>query len=192
MSLATSNVYSGMLAGTGAAANVSLGFVPDRVDLIDLTAGTVVYTAFPSSKGIAFTAGGGGTNNQTINAGATIVGATSGATAVVKQVLVTSGSFTGGNATGFMVLDAATITGTFGTENVYIKGGLNASNSTNQADAAVTAPVVEGVKVSGAAGPVSDTSITAYLGSTSASQGFTISSGANTSGHLFSYTATRA
>lgn len=204
--LASSPLQSGFIVGTGAATNVSIGFVPDRLELIDLTSGTTFYEAYPSSQSWAFTSGGAGTNpGLVIQAGTVIVGATSGASATVKSVGLTSGSFgaqpslgqpagAAGNAAGIMILDATTIVGTFSTgENLYIKGGLNAGVGTRNDAVATGLPAVLGVKQVTTAGDVSDITVTAYLGSSAgASQGFSITSGDDVSGHLFAWTATRS
>jgi hypothetical protein len=203
--LASSPLQSGFLVGTGVITNVSLGFVPDRLELLDLTAGTTVYEAYPSSLSWAFTLGGAGTiPGLIIQPGTVIVGATSGASATVKFVGLTSGNFgaqpslsqpagAAGNAAGILILDATTVLGTFSTgEKVYIKGGLNAGAGSQNDAQMTTLPVVLGVKQVAAAGDVGDLTVTAYLGSVSAQPGFSITAADDISGHLFAWTATRS
>ena len=194
--IASQNMQSGFFAGAGAATSISLGWVPDRVEVVDLTSGTVDYIDFPSIKTLAFTAGGAGSlvSGLSILPGHIVVGAVTGATAQIKAVALASGSFAAGTAAGFLILDAGTISGTFnGSEAVFIKGGLNAGVG-GQNDAVTTsAAIVRGVVISGTAGPVLDASDTAYVGSFAmSSQGFTVAAAACVAGHLYAWTASRS
>lgn len=70
--------------------------------------------------------------------GDTIVGHTSGATALVKAVVVTSGTWAGGNAAGYMVF--TNMTGTpVASEHVYV-GGLKACESVGTYSTTTLAP----------------------------------------------------
>lgn len=77
------------------------------------------WAAVTMSKTLAFTSGG----TTEIVEGNTITGATSGATAVVKRVVRTSGDWSAGTAAGYFVFDAQT--GTFQAENVNVGASLN-------------------------------------------------------------------
>ena len=66
---------------------------------------------------LAFTAG-----QEQLIVGATITGATSGATAVIGRIVVTSGTLAGSNGAGFIYF--ASQTGTFQAENINV-GGIN-------------------------------------------------------------------
>lgn len=69
---------SGETVGNGAAINVELGWIPDRVEVYNATDGTILNVGFPNRMVIPFS--GGGTNE--ISAGTTITGATSGKSVV--------------------------------------------------------------------------------------------------------------
>lgn len=76
------------------------------------------YASIHPKAGIAlnFTSGGG--TNKDIDPGDTITGETSAATGVVRYVLLTSGSWAGGDAIGTLILSATT--GVFADETVKI------------------------------------------------------------------------
>jgi len=86
------------------------------------------WTAQDLGREIAFTSGG----TTEIASQDTITGATSGATAVVERVLVTSGTWAAGDAAGRFILSGQT--GTFQAENLDVGGTGNlatiAANST--------------------------------------------------------------
>lgn len=178
------DLVTGFEYGDGAATNIEIGFVPERFEYFNVTDGTITNIAFPAVKTMAFTSGG---TNQ-IKAGHKIIGATSGATAVVRQVVLTSGSWAGGDAAGTLILEAETETGTFTSESIYYSG----SSGTNDATGAATANVGYDVDTEVAA----DTGISAYVGSSTpgseASKGVTVAAGVNTSAKLFRWTAHRS
>ncbi|TIR92243.1 MAG: hypothetical protein E5X19_18815, partial [Mesorhizobium sp.] len=137
------HVKIGQVVGLGAALNVQCGFVPKMVELYNMTDGDIVTIAFLQWV-IPFS--GGGTNQ--ISAGDKIKGATSGATAIVEEVLLQSGSWAGGDAAGFFTVQEGSLVGTFQSENVY--------DTTTQAsagidDATVTANVVHNMAITTAA-----------------------------------------
>lgn len=175
-------VKTGRVMGTGAAINVSLGWVPDRVEIINLTDGDKIYIGWPAYI-LPFTSGG----TTEIEAGDTIVGATDGATAKVKEVHLVSGTWAGGDAAGYLVLAAAPV-GTFGAENVYVGSGTN--------DATVAALVNYGVDIdTEVAGTTGNASVSPYAGSSTpgseTAPGFTIGSTISESGDLLVYHASR-
>jgi len=65
-------------------------------------------------RSMAFTSGG----TAAVAAGDTITGATSSATAFIREVRLTSGSWAGGDAAGFLIFKSTDKTGTFQSENV--------------------------------------------------------------------------
>jgi len=158
---------SGEVVGNGAAINVELGWIPDRVEVYNATDGDIVTVGFPNRMIIPFS--GGGTNE--LAAGDKITGATTGATAYIEEVLLYSGSWAGGDAAGFFVVERDNIDGTFGSENVVGE----ADGATD--DATVTVQVTHGYNVDtevAAANP-GDTGLSAYIGSSGANaKGFTI------------------
>lgn len=81
-------------------------------------------------KTVAFTSGG----VYVLAEGDTVEGATSGATAIVKRIIITSGTFAGGDAAGTLVLYSQT--GTFQAENLDV--GANLDVATIGADSVST------------------------------------------------------
>lgn len=175
------NFEAGCTVGNGAAINVELGWIPDRVEVYNATDGTPLNVAFTGQYVIPFS--GGGTNE--IEAGETITGATSGATAVVKEVLLYSGTWAGGDAAGFFVVNYDDLTGTFSSENIIGE----TSGATD--DATVTANVTHGYD-SDTEVAADNTGIIPYAGSSgSASKGFTIAAAVATEAKLLRWSAWR-
>lgn len=174
----------GSTVGNGAALNIELGFVPEMVELFNATDGDLITIAF---LGWVVPFSGGGTTE--ITAGSKIKGATSGATAYVKEVLLYSGTWAGGDAAGFFTLVEGTLSGTFGSENVYIDN----DSTTGSDDATVTANVVHNVAIAAAAAGATGTSaISRYEGVAGSNQaGFTIGSVIAEEAKLLRYRATR-
>ena len=175
----------GVTVGNGAALNIELGFVPECVQLYNATDGTP-YTIAYLNWVVPFS--GGGTTE--ITAGSTIEGATSSATAVVKQVLLYSGTWAGGDAAGFFELVEGSLVGTFGSENVYISSDTTSGID----DATVTVNVVHNVAVAAAAaGATGNSAISRYEGSAgSNAKGFTIGSTIAEEAKVLRYIAWRA
>lgn len=179
-------VKVGMTVGNGAALNIQLGWVPNYVSLANATDGDLITTAYLQWV-IPFSSGG--TNE--IVAGSAISGATSAATAIVEEVLLYSGTWAGGDAAGFLVVQEDSLVGTFGSENVYITNLSSGTATIN--DATVTANVVHNVAIAAAAAGATTTSaISRYEGSAgSASKGFTIGSVIAEEAKLLRYFAVR-
>lgn len=185
-------VKCGYLVGNGAALNVELGWVPDTVELWNLTDGDEVHKAFLGGDRYIIPFSGGGTTE--VAEGDTIKGATSAATAFVEQVLLYSGSWSGGDAAGFFVV--RDVVGTFGSENVYV----SSDSTSGTDDATVTANVNHTMSIidSGSgttdlAAQTGNDAISKYVGSTgSAAKGFTIGSGLAEEAKLLFYTAVRS
>lgn len=176
------NYATGALVGTGAALSVMLGWVPDRVEIVNVTDGDLITIGYPNQWAIPFTSGG----TTEIRAGDTIVGATSGATAVVGTVLLASGSWAGGDAAGVFLVERGDLVGTFGSENVDVGAASNL--------ATVTVNVTHSVAISDAvASATSNSAITAYDGAEgSAAKGFTIGSTVSKAAKLLRWSAWRA
>jgi hypothetical protein len=172
------NFKTGTILGTGAAVNVSLGYVPDYVEVFNCTDGDKIFGWF-RGKVIAFTSGG----THEIVAGETIVGATSGIEALVKEVLLSSGTWAGGDAAGFLLCNEDDMTGSFGSENVYVGTGTN--------DATVVAEVENGYDIDDAVAPVTSNGISSYVGTTALAKGFTIGTGVSEAAKLLRYVAFR-
>lgn len=178
------SVIVGMAVGNGAALNIELGFVPSHVRLYNATDGDIITEAFLDWV-VPFSGGG----TTTIAAGSKIKGATSGATAIVRAVHLYSGSWAGGDAAGFFELLDGSLSGTFGSENVYIVNDTVSGID----DATVTANVVHNCAITTAAGSATGNSaISRYEGSAgSASKGFTIGSTIAEEAKLLRYIAFR-
>jgi hypothetical protein len=167
---ADSAVRHGFVLGAAAAVNVSLGWIPKRVDVFNLTDGTVAAIGYPGIL-IPFAAG-----VVAPVVGTKIKGLTSGAIAKVRDVQLVSGTFAGGNAAGFFVADIDEVVGTFGAEN------FNQSNDPAGAAATsgtVTAQTEDSLYQSAAAGFVKgagNTLITSFAGTVLLPKGFTIGS----------------
>ena len=159
-------IKTGIMVGNGAAININLGFIPDMAMLYNATDGDLLTVGFLNDMVIPFT-GGGATE---IVVGDTITGATSGATAIVSQVLEYSGTWAGGDAAGFFVAKRDNIVGTFGSENVVVGTGTD--------DATVTVQVVHNFASAAAITAATGTSaLSAYIGAAATDgKGFTIGS----------------
>lgn len=173
-------IKSGYLVGNGAAQNISLGWTPDYVVVTNVTDGDKIHEGFIGPHEVVPFSSGGTTE---IVAGDTIIGATSGATAIVEEVLLYSGTWAGGDAAGFFVVRDRS--GTLGSENVYVGSGTN--------DATVTAAVTHTVDIdTEVASATGNAAITRYDGSSgSASKGFTIGSTIAEEAKLLRYIAIR-
>lgn len=174
---------SGEEVGNGAAINVELGWIPDFVIVTNVTDGDKITMGYPNRMAIPFSSGG--TNE--IAAGDLITGATSGAKATVSKVLLYSGTWAGGDAAGFFIIERDSLTGTFGSENVFGE----AAAATN--DATVTANVTHSVDIdTEVAGATGNAAISGYAGSAaSAAKGFTIGSTVAEEAKLLRWTAFR-
>lgn len=146
---------AGFIHGTGADLNISIGWIPDYVKIVNLTDGDKVYENFLGLV-VAFTSGG----TTEIKRGDTIRGLTNtGVYGKVKQVILDSGTWAGGDAAGWFIISAADQTGTFGTETVEV-------NDNNTDTASVVAQVQHGIDDDTEVAQTStdDTTITAYAG----------------------------
>jgi hypothetical protein len=174
------NIKCGYLVGNGAAQNVELGWVPDYVEVVNVTDGDKIHKAFIGPKQVVPFSGGGTTE---IVVGDKIVGATSAASAWVEEVLLYSGTWSGGDAAGFFVVSM--IDGTFGSENVYVGSGTD--------DATVTANVTHTVDIdTEVASATGNAAITRYAGTAGGyAAGFTIGSTIAEEAKLLRYMAIR-
>lgn len=174
---------AGFIHGTGAAINVELGWIPDFVMVYNITDGTPVAMG-NLAKVIAFTSGG----TTEIKAGDTIRGLTNtGVYAKIREVILDSGSWAGGDAAGWFIVDANDIVGTFGSENVEV-------NDSGTNDAGVSAQTELGVTIAdAAASTTADTGIQSYVGDgdNRYKAGFTVGQTLSANGKLLGYFAFR-
>jgi hypothetical protein len=177
---------AGFIHGTGAAINVELGWIPDFVIVYNITDGTPVVFG-NLAKVIAFTSGG----TQEIKAGDTIRGLTGGASAKIREVILDSGSWAGGNAAGWFIVGAEDIQGTFGSENVEIVFNHTGDGVDH---AAVVIETELGVTMATqAAATTADTGITSYKGNGDSNfrKGFTVGVTLSVNAKLLGYMAFR-
>ena len=177
---------TGFLVGNGAALNVELGWIPDKVEVWNLTDADEVHTAFLGGDRYTIPFSGGGTTEVAV--GDTITGATSGATAFVEQVLLYSGTWAGGDAAGFFIVSS--VVGTFGSENVATTGTDEATVTVNVNH---TVSIIDtGVGTTDIALTTGNDAISKYVGvAGSNSKGFTIGSGIAEEAKLLGYVAIR-
>ena len=175
-------VKTGFIKGTGADKNVSIGFIPDYVKIVNLTDGDKVWENW-LHKVVVFSSGG----TTEIKAGDTIKGATSLATGVVRQVILDTGSWAGGDAAGWFIFEPDGITGTYQTEAAYINGG-----STDYATIAVQDNDGIDIDTEVAGTTTDDTNISHYAGATTASKGFKIGATISEDAKLLGYIAYRS
>lgn len=174
---------SGEVVGTAAAINVQLGWIPNKVSVFNVTDNNKITIGFPKRFVIPFS--GGGTNE--LSAGDTITGATSGATAVIRTVLLYSGTWAAGTAAGFFIIEADTIVGTFESEDVV--GSVSGATD----DATVTVHVTHSVDIdTEVAAATGNAGIAPYNGTAAAnSKGFTIGSTVSSDNKLLRWCAWR-
>lgn len=180
----TAQMKCGFIHGTGAAVNVELGFVPDYAKVVNISDGNLI-TEGPLAKVIAFTGGG----TVEIKAGDVITGLTStNVSATVRQVILDSGSWAGGDAAGWFIFNAEDMNGTFGSENAEV-------NDSGNDDVTVAAQTSNGVATAAAVTSASTaaTTITAYVGSAASNaKGMTIGGTVSANGKLLWFEAYRA
>ena len=105
--------------GAGATLNVEFGFIPDWLVVTNVSDRNIIHEG-PLNAILAFDSGGG--DGLELKGGERIQGATSKATAVIREVLLSSGTWEGGTAAGFLVLSLEEdVDGTFSdNENIQV------------------------------------------------------------------------
>lgn len=131
----------GFLYGNGAVQYINCGGIPDRVEVINYTDGDRI-DLWTRGKMMPFTSGGVGQ----VFPGDKIRGDTSHAVATVREVLLASGTWAGGDAAGY--LRVAEVTGTFASENisttgVHFRNGSVATPAAIQSNIATVTAIVE-------------------------------------------------
>jgi len=182
----TGQVATGFFKGTGAAVNVLLGWIPEYVQIINLTDGDDIWINH-IPRVMAFT--GGGTSE--IKAGDKLHGNTSDATGVIRQVILDSGTWAGGDAAGWFIFDGDVISGTFQAETGY-REGVDADGTDGCSITAVDDNDGVDIDTEVAATTTAATTITAYAGTSGGNtKGFTVGSTCSEDGKLFGYLAFR-
>ena len=184
-------IRTGFVLGTGAAINVELGFIPDYVRVANVTDGDK-ENIWARARVMAFTSGG----THVLAEGDLIQGATNvKVRARVKQVMVTSGTFAGGDAAGLIIFDVLDETGSFGSENVDLvdPSGGPGIETANVATVALQAETANWALGAALATATPAQGILPYVGvAASNSRGFTITATTSESGKLLHYIAMRA
>ncbi len=179
-------IHHGAFVGRGATLNIELGFIPDSVELFNATDGDLWQKAYLGWI-VPFTSGG----VKSLLPGSIIKGVTSKAQAIVQEVLLASGSFAGGDAAGFLVLQEGSLVGTFGSENVVIQNDAGGAIGTD--DANVTVNVVHNCAIGAAAASATGTSAMSRYEGVAAqnARGFTVGSVLAENGKVHRYVAYR-
>lgn len=178
-------VATGFLRGTGAAINVELGWIPDWVRIVNLTDGDKINENW-LQKVIAFTSGG----TTEIKAGDVLHGNTSDATATIAQVILDTGSWAGGDAAGWFILEQATHNGTFQSETAY-RDGVD-TDGTDGVTVAVADQDGIDIDTEVAGTTTAATNISEYVGSLgSNAKGFTVGATISEDAKLLGYVAIR-
>ena len=110
----------------GTAATIAVGFDPRYVQLVNLTASTEVIYGMVADDILRFDGGGTGE----IVGGYYIMATDGGWSARVKEVILTGGSWSGGNAAGYLILEAGSLTG-----EANVTNDDNISVATNKGEA---------------------------------------------------------
>lgn len=181
----------GFIHGTGAAINVELGWVPDYVRIVNLTDGDKIYENF-LGKVIAFTSGGLATavnGSKVIKPGDVIRGLTNtGVYATIREVILDSGTFAGGDAAGWLIFNAGDMVGSFGSENAEV-------NDSGGNDISVALQDEDGVDIDTevTATTTAATNIQSYVGNADSgyAKGFTVGSTVSEDGKLLGFVALR-
>jgi hypothetical protein len=122
----SSQVATGFIRGTGAAVNVSLGWIPEFVQVINVTDGDITH-ANPLAPVLLFTSGGtSGDATTEIKAGDKLHDNVTDGTATIRQVIVDSGSWAAGDAAGWFILDAESQVGVFAAASTAYREGVDA------------------------------------------------------------------
>tara|TARA_Y100000310_G_scaffold335304_1_gene416957 strand:+ start:2648 stop:3274 length:627 start_codon:yes stop_codon:yes gene_type:complete len=184
-------VRSGFIHGTGTAINVELGWIPDYVRTVNLTDGDIIYENW-LGKVIAFTSGGLATavaGSKEIKPGDKITGLTNtGVYATIREIIIDSGTWAGGDAAGWLIFNAGDMVGSFGSENAEV-------NESGGNDITVALQNEDGIDIdTEVAGTTSAaTNLQSYVGDADNgyAKGFTVGSTVSENGKLLGFFAQR-
>lgn len=192
----------GLHVATAGPDNIQVGFIPDVVKLSKMNGTIPVQNTWIRMKVCAFTSGG----TYELQAGDIIQGATAkGVRAEVRKVALTSGTWAGGDAAGFLFWQDWNQNGTFGSENVDL---MNSGSTVDGGGGVLTANVATvtaqtelgNYVLTGHATPTSSSfefvtpanGIQPYSGSDGAnSEGFTITATLASAGDIWYWEALR-
>ena len=179
----------GFIVGTGAALNISIGFIPSWVRVLNLSDGNALHEG-PVGDVIHFDTGG----PDPIRPGDQIVAADGGWSATVSEVMVYSGTWDASDAAGYIQLEAGSIDGQANIANddvIHVRPQQGAAGTPVQR-ALMNAAGLEktGVKVSAAVAPMGpNMHIRPYRGGDDDGPGFTIQSDISADNKLLGYQA---
>lgn len=177
----------GFIHGTGAAINVEIGWIPDFVMMGNVTDGDLICFGY-LSKVIAFTSGG----TTEIKPGDKITGLTNtGVYATIREVILDSGSWAGGDAAGWFIFNAEDMVGSFGSENAEVNdSGSNDVTVAAQTEVGQDIDDTGSIALATASG---NSGIISYVGDADNgyAKGFTVGSTLSENGKLFFYLAMR-
>lgn len=177
----------GTVVGTGAAITVQTGFVPDYVRVTNLTDGDLVTELWHGAP-LGFDSG-----SVEIKADMEITGGTSGAVAKIKAVVLTSGTWAGGDAAGTLILNDETISGTWANDEIIKM--IDDRGYVRTTDAATVNGTLGGNGIAIAAAVASATgnaAVSAYAGTSAGNEaGFVIDSTVSESGKVLRWMAAR-
>lgn len=179
-----SQFKSGVFWGTGAAVDISLGFIPDRVEVVNLSTTAIVYNGTCNLYLFTYTSGG----TATPVVGDVMIGATSGAEATITSMKLDSGSWSAGSAAGRFTTRVSDSKGTFNSgENLYrYTGDVGSSRD----DLTMTGtPVTHTWSIDTEVAGETTNTVTSYRGSNATPPGITVASTVATATHLFHYSA---
>jgi len=183
----TGQVATGFLKGTGAAVNVELGWIPEYVQIINLTDGDKVHINHVA-KVIAFTSGG----TSEIKAGDKLHGNTSDDTAIIRQVILDSGTWAGGDAAGWFIFEHATETGDLTAAETAYREGVDADGTDGCTLTAAQDQDGIDIDTEVAGTTTAATNVIAYVGSSgSNAKGFTVGATVSEDAKLLGYLAFR-
>lgn len=198
--MAVQGVACGLHVATGGPDNVEVGFIPDVVKLYRIVGGDPVVNIWTRLKACAFTSGG----TYEVKPGDVLQGATSKLVrAEVRKVVVTSGTWAGGDAAGYFFWQDWNQNGTFGSENVDLLSGggtVSGGGGVGTANVATVAAQTElgNYALTGAGGGTTYARVTPangiqpYSGTVGGtSEGFTITATLATAGEVWWWEATR-
>ena len=181
----------GFIVGTGAAQNIELGFIPSWVRILNASDGDHIYEG-PVVQAVAFDSG-----SIEIKAGDAIDARTSSSnagkawTGVVRQVIHLTGTWAGGDAAGFLVLEPESGRTVADNNEIRIRPQDGVDGDANAADVSAAGYAHFGMDVQATpASAAAATAITPYVGAEgSASMGFTIGSTISEDNKVVAYQA---
>ncbi len=176
------HMKSGVFLGAGAAVTIETGFIPTMVVLSNPRGATEAVSLWTNLPVLAFDSG-----SDEILKGDVVTDATAGGSFTVASITVTSGTWAGGDAAGYMELLGETGTITNNNElNVLAGENRGALTGAATIDGSV---IYFDVDIDSEVGTPASRFVVAYQGTTTASAGFTISAGAAVSSEWISWVA---